>query len=360
MNQPKANPRIIVRSVRPEDAADLHAIISHPQVARTLIHLPTMELAETEAWIARKTPGRYRLVAEIDGRVVGSCPLTHNQRPRMQHSGRLGLMVHVDYWGQGVGSALLAAVLELADNWLNLRRMELEVMTHNAAATHLYEKFGFRSEGIRRRAVFGDGQWQDEMVMARLRDTAGLQVSHTPPPPPPGRVPDDTPVEIRAVRPADLPGIYAILTHPLVDRTTLQLPWQDWMAFMDRIGTPRPEVNRVVAAAGEKVVGMASLHHDQNPRMNHSAGLGMSVHPDYWGRGVGSQLMAALLDLADNWLHLQRVDLQVNTDNPAAIYLYEKFGFVIEGTCRFHTYGDGRWADSHFMARLRHSGYSDH
>jgi putative acetyltransferase len=79
----------------------------------------------------------------------------------------------------------------------------------------------------------------------------------------------------------------------------------------------------------------------------------MSVHPDYWNRGVGSTLLATIVDLADNWLNLERLELQVNADNPAAIHLYQKFGFATEGTRRFHTYGDGRWADSHFMARLR-------
>jgi putative acetyltransferase len=62
--------------------------------------------------------------------------------------------------------------------------------------------------------------------------------------------------------------------------------------------------------------------------------------------------MGALVKLADDWLQLTRVELEVNTDNPAAIRLYEKFGFVIEGTHKLHAYGDGRMAESHFMARL--------
>lgn len=38
--------------------------------------------------------------------------------------------------------------------------------------------------------------------------------------------------------------------------------------------------------------------------------------------------MTAILDIGDNWLNLKRVELEVNTDNPVAVHLYEKFGFV--------------------------------
>ncbi|MFO7683801.1 MAG: GNAT family N-acetyltransferase, partial [Chloroflexota bacterium] len=69
--------------------------------------------------------------------------------------------------------------------------------------------------------------------------------------------------------------------------------------------------------------------------------------------GIGSRLMEGILDITDNWLDLRRVELEVNTDNPAAIRLYQKFGFEIEGTHKFHAFGNGRWADSYFMARLR-------
>jgi putative acetyltransferase len=60
-----------------------------------------------------------------------------------------------------------------------------------------------------------------------------------------------------------------------------------------------------------------------------------------------------MLELADNWLNLHRVWLEVYTDNPTAIRLYEKYGFELEGTRRMYSYGDGRWADAYFMARLR-------
>jgi putative acetyltransferase len=77
--------------------------------------------------------------------------------------------VHEDYQGQGVGSALLAAIVDLADNWYNLRRLELEVYADNAAGVALYRKFGFEAEGLYKKYAFRDGQYVDALPMARLR-----------------------------------------------------------------------------------------------------------------------------------------------------------------------------------------------
>lgn len=346
---------ISVRPVCSDDAADLYQIVSDPRVNTTLVQLPSMEISETQAWLGKKRPGQHRMVAEIDGRVVGSSSMTQYQNPRLAHGGRIGLMIHHDYWGQGVGSALIAAQINLADNWLNLYRIELEVLTHNTAAIHLYEKFGFEIEGTRQQAVFGgDGHFHDEYQMARLYRTDTLHDSPTAPPPPrPAQPLQGVQVEIRPLHPDDLSDLYALWRRSAVCRTTLQLPSQEIGRTQERMENPPAGGHRLAAIADNHLIGLVTVFQDQTARMAHSAHLGMMVHPDYWGIGVGSQLMAAILDIADNWLNLKRVDLEVNVDNPPAVHLYEKFGFVIEGRKRYHSYGDGRWADSYFMARLR-------
>lgn len=62
--------------------------------------------------------------------------------------------------------------------------------------------------------------------------------------------------------------------------------------------------------------------------------------------------MAALLDWSDHWAQLLRLELTVFADNPAAIVLYGKFGFEIEGTHRAYALRDGRYVDVNTMARL--------
>jgi putative acetyltransferase len=79
----------------------------------------------------------------------------------------------------------------------------------------------------------------------------------------------------------------------------------------------------------------------------------MGVHDDWQGKGVGSALLAACIDLADNWLNITRLYLEVYTDNEPAIRLYEKFGFEREGTLRKDAFRNGQYVDSYIMARLK-------
>lgn len=342
---------INIRPVEPGDVNDLYEIITHPAVVGNLLQLPGAELSETQEWIKKPAAGQHRLVAELNGKVVGSGSITQAQRPRLAHSGHVGMMVHPDYFRQGVGSALLAAYLNLADNWLNLRRVELEVYTDNEPAIRLYEKFGFVIEGKRRAVAFGNGRFQDDYVMARLRHP---EPSSLPPTSLPTRPTGPRPaVKIRPVHPNDVTDLYHLVRHPMVARTTLQMPSQEIIQTEDRIHAHHPGLYRRVAEADGHVVGMISIYQNSKARTAHSAGLGMMVSPVYWGIGVGRLLMEAILELADQWLNLKRIDLDVNIDNPAAIRLYERCGFALEGTRRMHTYGDGRWADSHFMGRVR-------
>ena len=100
------------------------------------------------------------------------------------------------------------------------------------------------------------------------------------------------------------------------------------------------------------MVGELGLGVCTNPRTRHTGNIGMAVHDDWQGKGIGTALMEAALDLADNWLNLTRIELRVYTDN-AAIALYEKFGFEVQGTHRRLAFRDGEYVDAYSMARLK-------
>lgn len=127
-----------------------------------------------EYWRRRITENpesSHYLVGVIDGRVVGMANIdTFPHRPRRKHAGAIGICVHEEWHGKGLGAALMRAILDLADNWLNLTRLELEVYADNEAAIRLYQRFGFEVEGTLRQHAFRDGRYVDSKVMARLLD----------------------------------------------------------------------------------------------------------------------------------------------------------------------------------------------
>ena len=70
--------------------------------------------------------------------------------------------------GKGVGSALLATVTDLADNWLNLKRIEISAYVDNERAINLYKKFGFEIEGESKAFAFRNGKYVNVYHMARI------------------------------------------------------------------------------------------------------------------------------------------------------------------------------------------------
>jgi putative acetyltransferase len=160
-------------------------------------------------------------------------------------------------------------------------------------------------------------------------------------------------ITVRALEPSDVEALHEIFSGPGVAANTLQLPWRSLDETRERFGQRQPDAYSFVALVEGRVVGNLGLHIVRTPRRRDVASLGMSVHEDFQNRGVGSALMAAAVDLADNWLGLRRIELEVWTDNRPAVHLYENFGFVIEGTARQYARRAGELIDAYYMARLR-------
>ena len=158
-----------VRATEPGDYRALHAVFMQPKAVWGTAQLPYPSAESWRRKLEAPPPDFYSLVACAGDEVVGHVGLQALTRPRRRHVGTLGMAVRDDRHGQGVGSALMAAALELADGWLQLTRTELTVYTDNAPAVALYKKFGFGLEGTHRQHSFRDGVFVDAYSMARLR-----------------------------------------------------------------------------------------------------------------------------------------------------------------------------------------------
>jgi putative acetyltransferase len=160
-------------------------------------------------------------------------------------------------------------------------------------------------------------------------------------------------LEIRRAEADDCNAIYEMFRSPKVYEGTLQVPYPSREQWRRRISETDGRYH-LVAVSGEHVIGMVSVHtFPDRPRRRHVGGIGISVTEAWQGKGVGKALMQAAIDLADKWLNLTRLELEVYADNEAAIRLYERFGFEREGVMRQHAFRDGRYCDSIMMARLR-------
>lgn len=161
---------------------------------------------------------------------------------------------------------------------------------------------------------------------------------------------------IRRVEPGDAEAIARMMGDPTVYPGLMQLPYPSVAAWAERLKTPPSDGSVdlfLIAERGGQAVGSAGLHPaGTRLRRRHVAMLGISVIGAAQGQGVGTALMQALLDYADGWGQILRIELNVYADNQRAIGLYQRFGFVHEGTHRAYALRDGVYVDSLSMARL--------
>src|SRR5262245_63202102 len=94
-------------------------------------------------------------------------------------------------------------------------------------------------------------------------------------------------IRIRAREPEDLAAITEIMSCSSVIDGTLRLPFTSTAQERERLAQHQANVHSLVAEVDGRVVGTLGLHLESNPRRRHSGGLGMAVHDDFQGRGVG-------------------------------------------------------------------------
>lgn len=174
-------------------------------------------------------------------------------------------------------------------------------------------------------------------------------------------------ISIRHSEPYDLDQIKALYAEPSSYAGTLQLPHPKDSLWHQRLSADDKNHFSLVALIDDdtkqadnqnssiqrtKIVGQLGLHVNDNHRRKHVADIGMAVSEHYRGHGIGSKLLQEAISLATNWLAITRIELEVYTDNEAAVALYQKHQFKIEGTAKNHAFREGKLVDSYYMARL--------
>ncbi|WP_251550850.1 GNAT family N-acetyltransferase [Neobacillus muris] len=106
-----------------------------------------------------------------------------------------------------------------------------------------------------------------------------------------------------------------------------------------------------VCETNGKLVGYLLAIRDRHKRALHSAYIVIGILQDYTGKGIGSQLFAEL----EAWAQarqVHRLELTVMCHNEAAVVLYKKIGFEIEGVKRHSLFIDDQLIDEYYMGKL--------
>jgi L-phenylalanine/L-methionine N-acetyltransferase len=156
---------------------------------------------------------------------------------------------------------------------------------------------------------------------------------------------------IRHSEARDIEAIRQIYAQPSVYAATLQLPWPSAELWQQRLGTRREGFHSLVACEDEVVLGQVGIDVFASPRRRHVANIGLGVSEEARRRGIGSALVEAAVELCTGWLGVTRIELEVYTDNTAAISLFERHAFEVEGRALGYALRAGDYVDVLLMAR---------
>ena len=103
-----------------------------------------------------------------DNHVIGVTGFIGGKRRALRHTGSIGIAIDKQWRSKGVGTAMMQFLIDWARGTGIITRMELEVNTNNERAVHVYQKVGFVVEGRKQKALFKEGRYLDNYVMALL------------------------------------------------------------------------------------------------------------------------------------------------------------------------------------------------
>lgn len=163
---------IRLRAREPEDEPLLYRWFNDAEVTEFLSMRYPLSHAQEKEFVERTSGigyGHASFAVETlaDGRLIGGVDLrTGSPEDRRAELGiALGDKAS---WDGGYGTDTMRTLCRFGFSEMNLHRIELWVFAENARARHVYEKLGFREEGVRRDAFFKHGRYQDMVLMSLL------------------------------------------------------------------------------------------------------------------------------------------------------------------------------------------------
>lgn len=163
---------VVIREAGVKDAENIINVINN--VGAEKVFILTERFAHDVNWEqnfiqehVKEKKAFLLAVAEVEGKIVGVCDVHLGSNPKNRHVGELGMSVVKECRGLGIGTAMMMYMI----NWAKTRGLEklyLGVFSTNERAINLYKKFNFRVEGKRKKQYKVEGNYVDEIIMAKF------------------------------------------------------------------------------------------------------------------------------------------------------------------------------------------------
>ena len=137
-----------------------------------------------------------------------------------------------------------------------------------------------------------------------------------------------------------------------LDGDGILLTSEEMEVFLNKQASSDNQIT-LLAFLNDKIAGIVNITADQRKRVRHIGDLFIVIGKRYWNNGLGSLLIEGAIEWAQASGILRRLQLTVQTRNQAAVHLYQKHGFVIEGRQERGAYiEEGKFIDVYLMGKL--------
>ena len=165
--------RLLLRRARLQDAADIFAFSSDPEVARHVLWQAQTSVGEARHYIRtlqrqyrEGAPSSYVMVLKASGHVIGT--IGFERYVPETALAEVGYSLARPLWNQGLATEALHALLGLCFDRLHLHRVEAMCDTENPASARVMEKCGMQREGVLRGRENNKGQFVDVVMYGML------------------------------------------------------------------------------------------------------------------------------------------------------------------------------------------------
>lgn len=107
----------------------------------------------------------FMILGIINNSIVSVAQISSPSIKRISHNSELAISVRKDYWGVGIGSALMEELIQFAKQHSIIKNISLGVNASNGNAIRLYEKYGFVKVGVHKNNFYVNDSYDDEILM---------------------------------------------------------------------------------------------------------------------------------------------------------------------------------------------------